>query len=62
VHLVLQYDHRRFRIPVDAEIVSAGHGHEVVVAAVQVGAVNPALTAMANALRVGEHIQQRLAP
>jgi choline dehydrogenase-like flavoprotein len=26
-----------------------------------IGAVNPALTAMANALRVGEHIQQRLA-
>jgi choline dehydrogenase-like flavoprotein len=26
-----------------------------------IGAVNPALTAMANALRVGEHIQQRMA-
>ncbi|HEY1297124.1 MAG TPA: GMC family oxidoreductase [Chloroflexota bacterium] len=26
-----------------------------------IGAVNPALTAMANALRVGEHLQQRLA-
>jgi len=26
-----------------------------------IGAVNPALTAMANALRVGEHIQQRIA-
>jgi choline dehydrogenase-like flavoprotein len=25
-----------------------------------IGAVNPALTAMANALRVGEHIGQRL--
>jgi choline dehydrogenase-like flavoprotein len=25
-----------------------------------VGAVNPALTAMANALRVGKHVQQRL--
>jgi choline dehydrogenase-like flavoprotein len=27
-----------------------------------IGAVNPALTAMANALRVGEHIRQRIAP
>jgi choline dehydrogenase-like flavoprotein len=27
-----------------------------------IGAVNPALTAMANALRVGEHIAQRIAP
>ena len=27
-----------------------------------IGAVNPALTAMANAMRVGEHIAQRLAP
>ncbi len=27
-----------------------------------IGAVNPALTAMANALRVGEHITQRIAP
>ena len=27
-----------------------------------IGAVNPALTAMANALRVGEHIQHRIAP
>ena len=27
-----------------------------------IGAVNPALTAMANALRVGEHIRQRTAP
>lgn len=27
-----------------------------------IGAVNPALTAMANALRVGEHIQERIAP
>jgi choline dehydrogenase-like flavoprotein len=26
-----------------------------------IGAVNPALTAMANAIRVGEHIQQRVA-
>jgi choline dehydrogenase-like flavoprotein len=26
-----------------------------------IGAVNPALTAIANALRVAEHIQQRLA-
>ena len=26
-----------------------------------IGAVNPALTAMANAMRVGEHIAQRLA-
>ncbi len=26
-----------------------------------IGAVNPALTAIANALRVGEHIQQRIA-
>ena len=25
-----------------------------------IGAVNPALTAMANAIRVGEHLQQRL--
>jgi choline dehydrogenase-like flavoprotein len=27
-----------------------------------IGAVNPALTAMANALRVGEHITRRIAP
>ena len=27
-----------------------------------IGAVNPALTAMANALRVGKHIAQRIAP
>jgi len=27
-----------------------------------IGAVNPALTAMANALRIGEHIRQRIAP
>ena len=27
-----------------------------------IGAVNPSLTAIANALRVGEHIAQRLAP
>jgi choline dehydrogenase-like flavoprotein len=27
-----------------------------------IGAVNPALTAMANALRVGDHIRQRIAP
>jgi choline dehydrogenase-like flavoprotein len=26
-----------------------------------IGAVNPALTAMANALRVGDHIRQRMA-
>ena len=26
-----------------------------------IGAVNPALTAMANALRVGEHLRERLA-
>lgn len=26
-----------------------------------IGAVNPALTAIANALRVGEHIRQRIA-
>jgi choline dehydrogenase-like flavoprotein len=25
-----------------------------------IGAVNPALTAMANALRVGEHLRQRI--
>jgi len=36
VHLVLEDDDRRFRIPVDAEIVSAVHHHEVVVTAVQV--------------------------
>ena len=27
-----------------------------------IGAVNPALTAIANGLRVGEHIRQRIAP
>ena len=26
-----------------------------------IGAVNPALTAMANAIRVGEHLQDRMA-
>jgi hypothetical protein len=36
VHLVLQDDDRRFPIPVDAEIVSAVHRHEVAVTAVQV--------------------------
>lgn len=30
-------------------------------AAASIGAVNPGLTAMANALRVGDHLRQRLA-
>ena len=47
-------------------MATAGNGHRRHVVVVGggfagVGAVNPALTAMANALRVGDHLLERLA-
>src|ERR1700684_3799455 len=36
VYLVLEHGHRRFGVPVDAELVGGAHGHVVVVAAIQV--------------------------
>src|ERR1700691_30301 len=41
VYLVLEDGHRRFRVPVDAQVVGGVHDHVIVVAAVQVNDVLP---------------------
>jgi hypothetical protein len=47
----------------DAEVIAVRPGQLVDTSFfTSIGAVNPAITAMANALRVGEHIRGRSAP